>query len=91
MMKTKKVPLRMCVVTREMLPKKELIRVVKQEDGNVVLDYTGKLNGRGAYISNSLEVIQKCIKTKSLNRAFEQNISESVYNKILEDFLASNR
>lgn len=89
-MKTKSIPLRMCVVTREMLPKKELIRVVKQEDGNVVLDYSGKLNGRGAYISNKLEVIQKCIKTKALNRAFEQNISEQVYNKLLEDFLARN-
>lgn len=87
-MKTKKVPLRMCVVTRNMLPKRELIRVVKQEDGNVVIDRTGKLSGRGAYITNDLEVIKKCIKTKALNRAFEMQISNEVYNKLLEDFLA---
>lgn len=90
-MKTKKIPLRMCIVTREMLPKKDLVRVVKTQNNEFALDFTGKLNGRGAYLTNSLEVIQKCIKTKALNRAFGQAVSETVYTQILEEFLARNK
>lgn len=87
-MKIKKIPLRMCIVTKQMLPKRELIRVVKTENGEFVLDFTGKLNGRGAYITNSLEVIERCMKTKALHKAFKEQIPQEVYNKIMEEFLA---
>ena len=90
-MKTKKVPLRMCIVTRQMLPKKDLIRIVKNSDGGFIIDTTGKLNGRGAYVSNNKEVIEKCKKTKSLNKIFKQQISDDVYNKLMEEFLARNK
>lgn len=89
-MKDKKIPLRMCIVTREMLPKKQLIRIVKTPTGEFALDFTGKLNGRGAYITNSLEAIQKCKKTKALHKAFGQPVADEVYDKLLEEFLARN-
>ena len=62
-MKVKKVPMRSCVVTREKLPKQELLRIVKF-DGNVSVDPTGKMNGKGCYIKKSLEVLEKAKKTK---------------------------
>ncbi len=86
-MKQKKVPLRTCIVTKEALPKKELLRIVKTPEGNFILDFTGKLNGRGAYIKDSEEVMKMCVKTKALNRAFKENISQEIYNKLLGDFL----
>lgn len=89
-MKEKKPTLRMCIVTREMLPKRELLRIVKTPTNEFVLDFTGKLNGRGAYIKNSLETLQTCKKTKALNRAFKMNLSPEVYDKLLEEFLANN-
>lgn len=87
-MKVKKVPLRTCVITKEQLPKQELLRVVRTPEGEVKVDLTGKLNGRGAYICNSLECIEKCIKSKALNRTFQMNVNPEVYEKLKEDFLA---
>ena len=55
-----------------------------------MLDFTGKLNGRGAYICNDINCIEKCIKSKALNRAFSTNVELDVYTKIKEDFLAGN-
>ncbi len=78
----------MCIVTKQMLPKKELVRIVKTPEGVFTLDYSGKLNGRGAYISNSLEVMQTCKKTKALNRAFGQPVPDEVYGKLLEEMSA---
>ena len=63
-MKTRKIPMRMCVVTREKYPKKELIRIVRTEDG-IKVDETGKLNGRGAYLKKDLEVFEKAKKNQS--------------------------
>lgn len=85
-MNTKKQPLRMCIVTRELLPKNELIRVVKTPSGLFELDFTGKLSGRGAYLKNSTDTIERCIKTKALNKAFKENISNDVYLKIMESY-----
>ena len=78
-MKIKKIPMRMCSVTREKFPKQELIRVVKTPEGEVKIDETGKLNGHGAYIKKDLEVLEKAKKTKALGRALEVEIPESIY------------
>ena len=58
----KKIPLRKCVVTQERLPKKDLLRVVKNNEGEIMVDFSGKANGRGAYIKNDVEVLDKAIK-----------------------------
>ena len=81
-MKIKKVPMRTCVVTKECLPKKELLRIVKTPEGEVKADITGKLNGRGAYIKKDLDTLEKAIKTKVLERHLEIEISNDVYEEI---------
>jgi hypothetical protein len=80
----KKIPQRMCVVTREKYDKKDLLRVVRTPQGNVEIDLTGKKNGKGAYIKKDIEVLNKAIKTKALERALDTEIEESVYDKIKE-------
>ena len=81
-MKNKKIPMRSCVVTREKLPKQELLRIVKTTDGNVLGDVSGKINGRGAYIKKDIEVLDKAIKSKILERQLETTISNEVYDEI---------
>ena len=81
-MKTKKIPMRSCVITREKLTKCELIRVVRTTDSNVVIDLTGKLNGRGAYLKKDKEVFEKARKTKALERILEVEISDEVYEEL---------
>ncbi len=82
----KAIPERMCIVCRTMKPKNLLVRVVKSNDGKICLDYTGKMAGRGAYICNDLVCLQKCAKTKALNRAFKCEIEQGVYNDLIEQF-----
>ena len=81
-MKNKKIPMRSCVVTREKLPKGELLRIVKTTDGSVVADISGKINGRGAYIKKDIDVLDKAIKSKILERQLETTISLDVYEEI---------
>lgn len=81
-MKVKKIPLRTCVITKESLPKQELLRIVRTPEMEVKVDETGKLNGRGAYIKKSLEVLEKAKKSKILEKRLECNIDESVYEQI---------
>ena len=81
-MKVKKIPLRTCIITKEQLPKQELLRVVRTPYGEVVADETGKLNGRGAYIKKDINVLEKAQKTKILEKRLECNIEESVYEEI---------
>ena len=94
-MKQKKIPLRKCTGCNEMKPKKELIRIVKSpevknENGEVVepsqisLDTTGKKSGRGAYVCNNLECLQKAQKARRLERAFSCKIPEEVYTQLEE-------
>lgn len=78
-MKTKKIPMRSCVVTKEKLEKRELIRIVRTPEGTVVADITGKVNGRGAYLKKDIEVINKAEKTKILERILGVEIDTSVY------------
>ena len=81
-MKDRKVPLRTCVVTREKLEKKDLLRVVKNNEGEVFVDETGKANGRGAYIKKDIETLEKANKTKVLDKHLETTISDEVYEQI---------
>ncbi len=78
----KKIPLRKCVVTQERLPKKELLRIVKNNEGQVFVDLTSKANGRGAYIKKDLEILNLAKQKKSLERALECEISDEVYQQI---------
>lgn len=77
-MKTKKIPMRQCIGCMEMKPKSELIRIVKEPDGNVLVDTTGKKNGRGAYICQSTDCLKKAIKTRKLQRTFDSEIAEDI-------------
>lgn len=85
----KKIPMRQCMGCRERLPKREMIRVVRCTDGNVQLDFSGKLNGRGAYICPKGECLKKARKSKSLDRSLEVSIPETVYDR-LEKEMDSN-
>lgn len=81
-MKVKKIPLRSCVITKERLPKKELLRIVRTPEGRVIVDESGKANGRGAYIKKDIEVLNKARKNKVLEKRLECTIEESLYDEI---------
>jgi len=78
----KKIPLRTCMGCNEKKPKKDLVRIVKNKEGQISLDKTGKAQGRGAYICDSAECLEKVIKSKRLEKVLESNISEEVYNNL---------
>ncbi len=80
-MKQRKIPMRMCVVTREKLPKAELIRVVKTDSG-VIVDETGKINGHGAYLKKDLSVFEQAQKNKILNKVLETEVSDEVFDEL---------
>lgn len=79
----KKIPMRMCVVTKEKLPKKELIRIVNYEN-EIKIDVTGKLNGKGCYLKKDREVINKAKNIKVLNKVFETEIDTIIYDELLK-------
>lgn len=81
-MKQKKIPMRTCVITREKCEKKDLVRVVRTPEGSVVVDVTGKQNGKGAYLKLSLEVIEKAMKNKALDRALEVEVPLEIYEEL---------
>jgi len=81
-MKNKKIPLRTCIISKEKLPKQELIRIVKNNENIVFVDLIGKSNGRGAYIKKDKEVLEKAIKTKALERHLEIEIPDSIYEEL---------
>ena len=78
-MKTKKIPLRTCIVTKEKLPKQELIRVVRTPDKEIIIDETLRANGRGAYLKKDLEVFERAKKTKALNKALEVEVPDTLF------------
>ena len=78
----KKVPMRQCMGCRERKAKREMIRVGRMTDGNVSLDFSGKLNGRGAYICPDPECLKKARKSKALDRSLEVAIPEEVYDRL---------
>jgi hypothetical protein len=81
-MKIKKIPMRSCIVTKEKLPKQELIRVVRTPEQTIVIDATGKVNGRGAYLKNDLQVFEKAKKSKVLDRHLEMAVPDSLYDEL---------
>lgn len=78
----KKIPERTCTVSHEKLPKKELIRIVKNKELGVLVDTTGKVNGRGVYLKKDIDILNKAIKTNALGRALEIDIPDSVYEQL---------
>ncbi len=78
----KKIPLRQCVGCGEMKSKKEMMRVLKTAEGDIVLDVTGKKNGRGAYLCHSAECLKKARKNKGLERSLKTGIPDEVYGKL---------
>lgn len=88
-MKTEKInktPLRMCIVCKKMLPKSDLIRIVRAPDGSMSFDKTGKKNGRGAYLCDNKDCVERCLKKKLLNKAFKINVDEAVYKLLAEEY-----
>ncbi len=83
MMQQKKIPMRQCVGCREMKPKKELIRVVRSPEGAISLDFRGKAPGRGAYLCPDPVCMKRAVKSKALNRAFETEIPQEIYDDLL--------
>lgn len=78
----KKIPERTCSVTHEKLPKKDLIRIVKNKELGVLVDETGKVNGRGVYIKKDMDVLEKAIKSNALGRSLETEIPDTVYEEL---------
>lgn len=79
----KKVPMRTCVVSKEKCEKRDLLRIVRTPEKNVVIDDTGKLNGRGAYLKKDVNVINKAKSTKILENVLEVSIPDSIYEEML--------
>ena len=80
----RKIPMRKCVVTNERFPKKELIRIVRTPEGEIVVDTTGKKNGHGAYLKLDREVIETARKKKVLNKHLEAEVPQEIYDQLLE-------
>lgn len=83
----KKIPLRQCVGCNEMKNKKEMLRVLKTAEGEVILDTTGKMSGRGAYLCKNAECLKKAIKHKGIERSLKMEIDKTVYEKLEKEFL----
>ena len=90
-MSMKKVPLRQCIGCGEMKSKKELIRVIKTADEEILLDATGRKNGRGAYLCPSMECMKKAVKSKGLERSFKMAIPKEVYDALDKEMDALGR
>ena len=91
MLNPKKIPLRTCIACRQEKEKREMLRIVRNAQGQILLDFSGKLPGRGAYICNGEACIKKLRKQRLLHKTFSQEVPEEVYARIEEEFLVSNR
>ena len=88
-MKTRKIPMRMCVGCREMKEKRSLMRVVKSPEGAISFDRVGKAPGRGAYVCKSKECFENAVKQRQLERALETRIEEAVFTQLMEEIDAN--
>ncbi|MCM1991116.1 RNase P modulator RnpM [Oceanirhabdus seepicola] len=86
-MKTREISKRKCIGCGEMKPKKELIRIVKNKEGEVSIDKVGKKPGRGAYVCNSLECLEKGMKSRRVERSFKMKIEQEIYDKLKEEIV----
>jgi predicted RNA-binding protein YlxR (DUF448 family) len=87
----KKIPQRQCMGCRERKAKKDMIRVVRTTEGTVSLDFSGKLNGRGAYVCPDMECLKKARKSRSLERCLEMEIPQEVYDRLTREMEAGSR
>ncbi len=87
-MKTRKIPLRKCTGCNEMKNKKDMIRIVRDQEGNFSLDFHGKKPGRGAYICKDIECLNKAEKNKGLERSFKMAVDKSIYGELRKEFEA---
>jgi hypothetical protein len=87
MMRVRKVPLRKCVACQEMMPKKELIRVVRTPEGEVLIDLTGKKSGRGAYLCGKPSCFKLAKKQRSLDKALKHAVAPEIYERLEQDFI----
>lgn len=85
-MGTKKIPMRQCIGCGEMKPKKEMVRVIKTTEGEILLDRTGKKNGRGAYLCDNRECLDLAIKKRGLDRSFQMSIQKEIYEMLQKEF-----
>ena len=85
-MRNQRIPMRMCIACRNLFEKKDLIRVVRTPEGEVILDRTGKAAGRGAYLCGNPECLKKSVKSKLLNKVFKVPVSDEAYAKLAEDY-----
>ena len=86
----KKIPMRQCLGCREMKPKRDLIRVVRKPEGDICLDFRGKVSGRGAYICPNAACLKKAIRAKSLERAFSAQIPPEIYEQLEREMEAGH-
>lgn len=86
MPKVKKTPLRQCIACRELKEKKAMLRIVKNSDGEIFIDFSGKANGRGAYICDNPDCVKKLRKSRLLDRVFSCRVDEKVYAAIEEEY-----
>lgn len=83
-MKKRKIPMRKCVVTGEMRPKKSLVRIVKNKEGQLSIDESGKMPGRGAYITLDMDTAEMAMKNHSLDRALSVKVSDDFYDELVK-------
>lgn len=83
-MQKRKIPMRKCIASGEMKPKKEMVRIVRDKEGQVSIDPTGKKNGRGAYISLDADLVEKARKKELLNQALNASVEEEFYTELLD-------
>ena len=84
----KKLPMRQCTGCGELKTKKEIIRVIKTPENEIAIDFTGKKNGRGAYLCNSLECLKKARKTKAIERSLKTTIPDEIYDQLEKELTA---
>ena len=85
-MKNKKIPLRQCIGCREMKPKRDLLRILRTPEGELLLDDTGKKNGRGAYLCRDIQGFAKARKSKALERSFQMGIGQEIYERLEKEW-----
>ena len=85
-MKNKKIPLRQCIGCREMKPKRDLLRILRTPEGELLLDDTGNKNGRGAYLCRDIQCFAKARKSKALERSFQMGIGQEIYERLEKEW-----
>lgn len=90
-MSEKKIPLRMCIACRELKEKRAMLRVVKNAEGKIFLDFSSKASGRGAYVCDNPECIKKLKKQRILNKAFSCAVDDGIYNAVEEEYFGKRQ